>query len=111
MLSNYYSIHNSEDKEVIARESEEIKTVEKRYLLNPVTGFLEETASAPETETSVLEKRGKKRKSRPATWKRNKIIKQNLKKHKMRDIPDCRCECKKKLKFMKLKKFLINSSI
>lgn len=103
MLSNYYSIHNSEDKEVIARESEEIKTVEKRYLLNPVTGFLEETASAPETETSVLEKRGKKRKSRPATWKRNKIIKQNLKKHKMRDIPDCRCECKKKIKIHEAK--------
>lgn len=60
------------------------------HLINPVTGVLEEVKDVQESESANDLKIGKKRKRNPTKWEKNKKIKNNLKNHEMRPIPNCR---------------------
>lgn len=66
------------------------------HLINPVTGVLEEVKDVQESESANDLKIGKKRKRNPTKREKNKKIKNNLKNHEMRPIPNCRCKCKEK---------------
>ncbi|CAH0720700.1 unnamed protein product, partial [Brenthis ino] len=84
----------NEDKEALFLNKErEIKAQTN----TDSTTILPKKGPRCKTHTNTPLKQSRKRKARPETWEKNKIIKNNLKRHVFQSIPDCRCNCRKKL--------------
>ncbi|XP_072941532.1 uncharacterized protein [Epargyreus clarus] len=89
-----------DENDVSDIEFRTIEPTKRRKILNEITGEFNEVEEIDETndiEVNIIKKRGKKRTSRPESWKKNLTKKKNVKNHVRREIPKCRCKCKEKL--------------